>query len=214
MFSASDTSYAKVIKMKNKLAALATAFLAASFSLSASAMPIIGTISFSNGLDSLSSIVSDLTTFDIGAPTNASGGTGDFLGVAGLTAVNDIDILAPGGVIYSVGGFDFTLASVNNVTSNPINCFGGLCNDSKGFQIIGTVAAAGFDSSQFIGRFTANAVCLESDVTAGTCSAGTESGSWSSSVVATASVQVPAPATLLMFGAALVGLGWSRRKKA
>ncbi|MFT4615044.1 MAG: hypothetical protein ACI9NT_002196, partial [Bacteroidia bacterium] len=70
----------------------------------------------------------------------------------------------------------------------------------------------GFDSSQFIGRFTANAVCLESDVTAGTCSAGTESGSWSSSVIVTGSV--PAPATLLMFGAALVGLGWSRRKKA
>ncbi|MCB1688554.1 MAG: hypothetical protein KDI33_08715, partial [Halioglobus sp.] len=82
--------------MKTKIAGLsAAALLAASLSTPASAAFISGSISFSDGLDTLGNIVSNLTTFDIGAPTNASGGTGDFAGVAGVTATSDIDILAP-----------------------------------------------------------------------------------------------------------------------
>jgi hypothetical protein len=200
--------------LKTKIAGLsAAALLAASLSMPASAAFISGTISFSDGLDTLGDIVSDLTVFDIGAPTNASGGTGSFLGVSGLTTTSDIDISAPGGVIYSIGGFTFTLTSISAVVIDPFACSGGLCEDGKEFNISGTVTAAGFDASTFIGKFTANGSCLEG--IPGACEDGTQSGSWSSSVVATGRPsQTPVPATLGLIGLALAGLGWTRRSKA
>jgi hypothetical protein len=200
--------------MKTKLAGLsAAALLASSLSMPASAAFISGTLSFSNGLDTLGDIVSDLTLFDIGSPTNASGGTGSFLGVAGLTTTSNIDTTAPGGVIYSIGGFTFTLTSISALSTDPLNCAGGLCEDAIEFNIAGTVTAAGFDASTFLGKWTANGTCLEG--VPGSCEAGTESGSWSSSVVATGRPsQTPVPATLALLGVALAGLGWTRRSKA
>jgi hypothetical protein len=200
--------------LKTKIAGLsAAALLAASLSTPASAAFISGSLSFSDGLDTLGDIVSNLTTFDIGAPTNASGGTGDFLGVAGVTTTADIDTLAPGGVIYSVGGFSFTLGSVSSVVTVPFACAGGLCTDSKGFTIAGTVTGAGFDPTAFLGNFTANGTCLEG--APGACTDGTRSGSWSSSVVALERPSdTPVPATLALIGLGLAGLGWTRRAKA
>ena len=199
--------------MKTKIAGmLAATLLAASLSAPASAAFISGSLSFSGGLDTLGNIVSDLTTFDIGVPTNASGGTGDFAGLAGLTTTSDIDILAPGGVIYSIGGFSFTLTSVSNVVSTPFTCMGGLCQGQKAFGMAGSVTGAGFDPTAFLGTFTANGTCQEG--APGTCANGTRSGSWSSSVVALNRGQTPVPATLVLIGLGLAGLGWIRRSKA
>jgi hypothetical protein len=198
----------------------AAALLTAGLSAPASAGFINGSLSFSDGLDagSLASIVNALTVFDISGPTIASGGTGDFAGVAGLTATSDIDITAPGGTIYALpvieGGFAFTLANVSNIVSSALSCNGALCNDAKAFTISGTVTGIGFDATNFEGNFTANGTCTRAGQS-DNCEGGSQSASWSSSVVALGTpVTVPVPATLALFGLGLLGLGVSRKKKA
>jgi hypothetical protein len=201
--------------MKTKFAGTTAAvLLAASLSTPASAAFITGSISFSGGLSALSDIVNDVTIFNIGTPTIANGGTGDFLGVAGVTTTSDIDTGSPSGVIYNIGGFSFTLSAINNIVALPVVCDAGLCSDSQTFQMIGSVSAAGFESSAFAGIFSANGTCLESNVT-DVCDNGTKSASWSSSVVATGlPAETPVAPTLALFGIGLAGLGLTRRTKA
>ncbi|MDE0952700.1 MAG: hypothetical protein OSA45_15650 [Halioglobus sp.] len=145
--------------MKIKIAGIsATAILAFCLSAPASAAFLNGTVGFSNGLDTLGDdasnylgIVSTLTLFDIGTPTNASGGTGDFSGPAGLTGTNNINTLAPSGIIYNAGGFLFTLDTMVNASSIALSCSNGLCTDSQVVTMSGTVSGGGFVDTGWLG---------------------------------------------------------------
>jgi hypothetical protein len=208
--------------MKIKLLS-AAAFATALFTGSAQAAFVTGSISFADGFDlvpsppNLTCIIDCGTdTYDINNVVNSyspGSATGDFVGAAAALS-SDISLAALPFVMFQTDtGFSFTVTSITETSSTALACAGGLCNDSILYSISGVVSGGGFDDTAFSGNWTANGTCIED---AGICQAGSQSGSWSSSVVALGREPeiVPVPGTLMLLGAGLVGFRLSGRRKA
>lgn len=206
----------KINKKLSRLGAAAAATLGLTLgAASANAAFISGSISFSDGFDPIPVVVSDTSFFDINsAATVTFAGTGDFAGIAAVNSAGDIDVSSPGGVLYDVPGFTFTLDDIIGQAVGALSCNNGLCTDNRQLTLIGTVSGGGFDDTFWQGTFTANGSCAGAN---GACTDNTTySATWSSSLTALERppVVVPVPGALALFGIGLAGLGWNRRRTA
>ena len=182
----------------------------------AQALPFIsGTVSFSDGgitLDANShSIVHLLNTVTQGTPATFGSCTGDFSGVCGAaTTAGAIDLSAPSGTVYTLGGFTFTLLSVSNIVRTPLSGSGGKLKDGLDFDLAGLVSGPGFDPTDYIGTWTGQGACRGSSA----CQPYTKTASWSVSLAAVEhNTPVPEPSTFVLLGLGLVGLGFASYRK-
>jgi len=188
------------------------------------AISITGSISFSDGFESLgqtNSIVSQLTNINVfnnAAATQVSNCSGTFGACTPAAPIanggsSDFNLNGIGlQTIYKYNGFEFKIASFDSVTPTAFSCQGVFCSDALKFTGSGVVTGNGFDQSLLAIIWTAQGTCLgngescTSDIT----------GSWSASISAfgiqRAPGDVPEPAAMLLLGIGLFGVGAAIKK--
>ena len=196
---------------------------------SASAIPITGSVSLSDGLVSstyslsLVHIVGSVNTIVFQPLGNGSGGLMDFSGSNGTGNVTTNDIttlvpLSPVNPTWVVDGFSFVITSLTfgPVDVPPFICGSATCSDGLTMSLKGTVSKAGFDPTEFTGTLALTGTCIK-DPSASQCSTPdiTKSGSWNASLSAAGvPVVTPEPVSVSLIGLGLLGMaGVARRRR-
>ncbi len=177
------------------------------------------------------------------APTNAllpvalifndgsGSGNGDLAGlVNALTSVSPFSQPSGAAIPFSVsaGIFTWTIGAINPAVPATgvliaADCIGSSCSQGFQYQVSGSVddGAGGFQATAFTGVFSASATCADQVVNALCDAPASQNSAWTFTA-SSAGIQapppppppqVPAPATLALLGAALVGLSVSRRRR-